>query len=124
MTPDIPALREALAAATQGPWHVSQFTECSDTLGRGTGPLQAIQRSHIPGKQTFAQILEAKASIEDMALIALAVNALPGLLDRIEKLERVAEVVVEYLEPSHPMKRRQGIAPLLAALADLDGGKG
>ncbi len=72
---DLPSLRALLAAATPLPWfdrgrHISRVP---DNTGMGA--------------TLHTNLIAVIADQSDAALIAAAVNALPGLLDRIAELE-------------------------------------
>ena len=80
---DIARLRELLAKATPGPW-VSESDLGGDYLYSNE------TRRVILGEDYSSTCLPSK---ETYALIVEAVNALPAILDRLEKLERfVADV--------------------------------
>lgn len=105
MTPDIPALREALAACPFGPpW------KCVDETWIDDG---APSDDYTPEQSTARR-----------NLVVAAVNALPGLLARIEKLERVAEAARSRVDAVLPSEERLAHEQLRTALADLDGGNG
>lgn len=67
---DITALRRLIAAASPGPWETGD-----DGLVWTTEP--------IPGDP-----VSGSTEVEDARLIAAARNALPGLLDEVERLRR------------------------------------
>lgn len=69
-TPDIAALRKLIADASPGPWEVAD-----DGLVWTTEP--------IPGDP-----VSGSTEVEDARLIAAACNALPHLLDEVERLRR------------------------------------
>lgn len=83
---DIEALRESLAKATPGPWSVKPGTAPES----GTDLLVHVGAR--PGRDTVALQDHCMGFVhrgqDDAALIVASVNALPGLLDRIEELER------------------------------------
>lgn len=108
MTPDVPALRAALAAsAGEWPW------EAVEEIVYGADGQVVAEFAHDDGEP-------------EAVLAALAVNALAvsGMLDRLEKLERVAEAARRRCGALLPGEERRTHDALLAALADLDGGKG
>ena len=81
---EIQRLRELLAKATERPWDVGDPTRgdsplmvyCNDTTGQRIADLT--------NEYTFHSEEEKAANA---ALIVAAVNALPGLLDRVERME-------------------------------------
>lgn len=87
MTPDIPALRAALAACKVRPWFLNdQWVQTKDDYH------QWIYGADGDGVcEVHGNIAMGVHTTDRARLIALAVNALPSLLARIEKLERVAE---------------------------------
>jgi hypothetical protein len=103
MKDTIARLRELEAAATPGPWTTYHDWEAYGIrAGLQTTVLQ--QTAYYPSAPGW----------EDTQLIAEMRNALPALLDRLEKLEAVveaAEDVAPFLEEGHT---------LVVALAALD----
>lgn len=85
---DVGELRELDAGATPGPWWVLSMTR---VIGRG-----AIARvghdgiDHSTGEALPDEQIEQDEAA-DAALIAATRNALPAILDRLERLEAVAE---------------------------------
>lgn len=76
-------LRELEAAATPGPWQAVEYgvhTERKAIAGRGFGPVDDFYQG-------------VYCDQPDADLIAEMRNALPALLDRLEKLEAVVETV-------------------------------
>lgn len=104
---DIAALRELLAKATPGPW---------DWDGDGPAAVFALdadgaQDAHV-----------ADSSPLDAALICAARNAVPGLLDRIEALERSVEFYRNAADQQDMAvaAKQERIASLEAALREAD----
>ena len=73
MTTDTKRLRELLSKATPGPWEPTNTTTVNCNYACGSGPWIISDRND-------PQV------IADAALIAAAVNALPELLDEVERL--------------------------------------
>lgn len=76
-------LRELLAAATPGPWRVHA------ALGDEFWYLSSGPDTNLIAQGSFA--------FADAELIAAAVNALPGLLDRAERAEKERDSAQEHL---------------------------
>lgn len=91
------ALRELLAKATPGPWR-QEFYRDGELLPDGTGGLDDYET---PGSNVYVIdqssdegycLTEFDAGRPaDAALIVAAVNALPGLLERLERVEALAD---------------------------------
>ena len=96
MQPDTAELRRLLTEATPGPWGAKGMNFYGNHMVLGT------------------------SSAVNADLIVAAVNALPGLLDRIEELEAVADAARELVESLGPSLRPHR---LHEALARLDGGE-
>jgi hypothetical protein len=112
-------LRELLAKATPGPWR-SEWNDDTDMVY-----IWAAGHSHETGG-TVADLYNDSFDQANAALIAAAVNALPGLLARLELAERVvaaARAVYEHddvfcvaCEETHYRDHQMGLA--LAAYDD------
>lgn len=77
--PDIAALRALSEAATAGPWHHGEnLWACVTSKPDGHGRVLAT-----------ASCSRGENARADAALIAAARNALPGLLDEVERLRRI-----------------------------------
>lgn len=78
----IPELRALLSRATPGPWHtIMVLIRCEESCGSvGDG-------------KTVAETRTGPAMLDDAALIAAAVNALPALLDAVEAAQRLLDDV-------------------------------
>lgn len=84
MANDLDALKALLAAATPGPWHaVFGGTEISTNCDGRPGALY-LAETLIRGDD--GKLTCAAAALKNAALIAAAVNALPGLIEEIEQL--------------------------------------
>lgn len=104
MAVDIADLREKLAVATPGPWQWWNL-EGVDQGWTDNGPnLETVARGpqYSDGSQGAAQTVISAwghdawgigVEAQDAALIVAAVNALPALLDEVERLRGVVESV-------------------------------
>jgi NADPH-dependent ferric siderophore reductase len=87
-------LKKLLAAATPGPWYVGH-----NELGDAQGPMSIWPDANMIGaiiarcgpQQPWQGWYEQPA--HDAALIVAAINALPELLDRVERLEADMQVI-------------------------------
>lgn len=79
MTLDLAALRRFTQSVDAGPW--------------------TLRRSHDGWDIEPAIAVEAGLRAQEAMFIAATRNALPALLDRIERLERVAEAVRSFIRP-------------------------
>ena len=104
MTIDIAYLRAKLAAATPRPWH-----QGAHYIGAGGEP-------HNP-----AVIVGSLGALDDATLIVAAVNALPALLDEVERLREATSDLVE--RELHHFEVEQENARLRASIQEaLHGG--
>jgi len=88
MTPELEELKRLLAEATPGPWEKSGVrTKCiiEDAISIGADGLSYI---YLPIGKTHN---EQAGALADAALIVAAVNALPGLIARVEEMEAELE---------------------------------
>ena len=87
---DIAHLRALLAAAIQRPW----FTHPHDVPGE---PFPWTTSVFVTGgaQDSVPRLLVARADNPDATLIAEAVNALPALLDELERLREALTVIAE-----------------------------
>ena len=116
MTISITALRALLAAGTRGPW---RWGDWSAVFGTVEDRMLTLERNltrlddPTPYKTTRAdgryQVLTLEAGDSwgsngpaDAALITAAVNALPELLDEVERLQRLALEACEVALHSSP----------------------
>ena len=89
-------LRALLAKATPGPWDADGWTGTVRGAGvqQFTGEHDAVWAKDESGEWTLicpTGLRDEPQSNENAQLIVAAVNALPGLLDRLEAAERDAE---------------------------------
>ncbi len=90
MTDTLEELERLLKAATPGPWEKSGVrTKCiiEDAISIGADGLAYI---YLPIGKTHN---EQAGALNDAALIVAAINALPELLDRVERLEADMQVI-------------------------------
>ncbi len=94
MTVDIKALRELEAKATPGPWEVEVDPDLS-RIGPWSGRRYDPYEGGLPivDKALFFVGRKDKALLEDLYLIVAMRNALPELLDELERM-RAKPVVV------------------------------
>lgn len=78
MSADIAKLRELLAEAPPAPWTVTQGTPSM------SGSKWTIRREDVPGIRVSGHTYGHGCHVEN--LIVAAVNALPELLDEVERL--------------------------------------
>jgi hypothetical protein len=109
-TPDTKRLRELLAKATPGPWRAERIGEEESLVHAPESAEQLAKRRDVGHACVFCDSHHA-ANAE---LIAAAVNALPALLDEIDRLRRVAEAAREQAPALN--------SDLTRALRDLDEG--
>jgi hypothetical protein len=95
-------LRESLAKATPGPWrtyeaHGRDFTdEGWSEVGIAADGMETVAYTAACGFESNDRC------DEDAALIVAAVNALPGLLDRLERVEGAAQRILNIVDPFSP----------------------
>ena len=115
---DIKKLRELLAKGTQGEWHhvqAFQSVPAQKTI-HGTVPGQRVDyvstwpgpgtpkghRVIVPMETLTDSGVARTVSSNDMALITAAVNALPALLDEVERMREALETISERHVPDQP----------------------
>jgi hypothetical protein len=89
---ELAELRRLLAEATPGPW------EAFDEDGKAGVAAPAVTKQFIEGPSCYADIAaledwfdssrSREVTLANAALIVAAVNALPGLLDEVERLQK------------------------------------
>jgi hypothetical protein len=89
---DTQALRDMLAAATKGPWELTERHDYYEILG-------PRDRADWYGRKGVWAVAYADTDREDQeanaALIVAAVNAMPGLLDEVEGLRAALRAMVD-----------------------------
>jgi hypothetical protein len=89
MTTNINELKRLLAEATPGPWNVHTQADGDYLLHTHTPYTYGVATVHAPSEADEAAEGEANA-----ALIAAAVNSLPGLLAAHERLREALRMIV------------------------------
>lgn len=87
-------LRRLLGEGTPGPWTFNRHREGGDWLGNVQGHYPDGSIRTITCNTLYGESAEREANA---ALITAAVNALPGLLDRVEELEKALSVAEDAL---------------------------
>jgi hypothetical protein len=100
---DIPRLRELLAKATQGPWEQGTGERCGEVWSSRT-------------MRSVAVVIHAFDNSVDARLIAEGINALPALLDEVERLRRVEAAAREVVAARYPDEEHDAREALKAAL--------
>jgi hypothetical protein len=128
MTADPARLRALLAEATEGPWEVDDTTDkFEDEMGPDLTTRTGWFRGEVGSVDTgdFSTL-----TLADATLIVEAVNALPSLLDRLERAEaalRAARFVAEHWRDALMSSLDRfpnnaiGTHPLALVLAAMDG---
>ena len=113
MTTDTTELRRLYAAATPGTWFANSKTNYT---------LVEAYRTDIPmTMQNVCTILDFddRPSRPNAALIAAAINALPDLLDELERLRADMEMLQANIENSHPNHKAWAVRVGGGAICDV-----